>query len=276
MPLYDLSYRRLEAPRTSRFERSVALARSSVSLLLSRRTFLLLLALCWVPIIVRAGFELWQQFSHLPGPLAVDEDSFRAFLAQQVLFLPVILVALYTGAGAIASDLSSGALVIYLSKPISRWNYVAGKALPILASLGAITFLPAFALLVLHLSVAPNLDLLTNAPWLPFSIAAYSLVLSLYYSLSVLAVSSLCRSARVAGAGFAALVFGSDVLVRTTLRRAPDYFTLRGASMDASFWFFGGSSAGDAPFASILVMLSVIVISGIILDRRLSSREALL
>jgi ABC-2 type transport system permease protein len=255
MPLYDLSYRRFEGARTSRLRRSLALSLSAGSLLVKRRSFLLLLAACWVPAVVRAAqIYVSRQFPTAPEIFIITPDTFREFLSQQVRFLPVVLVSLATGASAIAADFASGAFTVYLSKPISRFDYLLGKAMPVAASVTAVTLVPALALLLLHQSLAPDFDLLAKAPWLPLSITAYSLLLALYYTLSVLAVSSLCRSGRVAGAGFA---------------RLP---SLNGSAIDAGTWFFGAAAAPG----SLVFLVAVMILAAIVLERRLSSGEGAL
>jgi len=273
MPLYDLSYRRFPGPRTPRFHRSLALARSAASLLLRRRTFLLLLAVCWIPAVVRAGqIYIARQFPEAPEFFAVTDRTFGEFLGQQVRLLPVVLVSLATGASAIASDFASGAFTVYLSKPISRFDYFLGKAMPVAGAVSAVTLAPGLALLLLYLSLAPDLELLSKAPWLPLAVTAYSLLLALYFTLSVLAVSSLSRSGRVAGAGFAALVAGSEIVARTATSRifgARSFPSIYGSAIDAGRWFFGDSSA----FSSLGFMIGVMALSALVLDRRLRSGE---
>jgi ABC-2 type transport system permease protein len=281
MPLYDLSYRRSRGPRTGRFQKSLALARTSIRLLLRRRSFLLLLAACWIPAVVRAAqIYVARQFPQAPDFFTIDASTWREFLAQQVRFLPVVLVSLYAGAPAIASDVSSGALVLYLSRPFSRVDYLLGKTLPVAAAIAAVTLLPALALLTLQIALAPDLELLAREPLLPLEIVGYSLFLALYFSLAVLAVSSLCRSGRVAGAGFAAIVFGGDILLRAVLVRAgttpPRFLSMTGAAIDSGYLFFGGASSGDAPLASALVMALSILASAFLVDRMLRSKEAVL
>jgi len=277
MPLYDLSYRRHDGPRTSRLRRSIALALSATRLLLRRRSFLLLIAACWIPAVVRAAqIYVARQFPQAPDFFTITPDTWRDFLGQQVRFLPVVLVSLATGASAIASDFASGAFTIYLSKPISRFDYLLGKAMPVAGAVCAVTLAPALALLLLHLSLAPDFELLARAPFLPLAVTAYSLLLALYFTLSVLAVSSLCRSGRVAGAGFAALVFGSEIVARTAMSRifgAPRFLSVNGSAIDAGRWFFSDSSAEGSPFASLSFMIAVMVVSSLILGRRLRSGE---
>ena len=59
---------------------------------------------------------------------------FMSFIEQQGLF--VFFVTIFVGAGLIANDRRANALQIYLSKPLLRIEYIAGK-------LGAPVALPA-------------------------------------------------------------------------------------------------------------------------------------
>jgi ABC-type transport system involved in multi-copper enzyme maturation permease subunit len=235
--------------------------------------FLLLLAVCWIPAVLRAGqIYIDRQFPGAPDFFAVSARTWGEFLGQQVMVLPVVLVSLATGASAIASDFASGAFTIYLSKPVSRFDYLLGKAMPVAGAISAVTLAPALALLLLYLSLAPDFELLTKAPWLPLAVTAYSLLLALYFTLSVLAVSSLCRSGRVAGAGFAALVGGSEVVAWTATSRifgAQRFPSIYGSAIDAGRWFFGESAAT----ASLIFMIGVMALSALVLDRRLRSGE---
>lgn len=279
MPLHDLSYRRHEGPRTSPLARSWAIARTQFAQLLKRRAFLLLLAASWIPVVARA-IQIYGtlQFPQASDFFGVTALTWFQFLTQQVYLLPVILVSLYAGAPAIASDVSSGALLLYLSKPISVRDYVLGKALPILCSIGFVTLVPALFLLGLHLALSGDFQLLRGSPWLPVSILGYSLWLTLYFGLAVLAVSSLSRSGRVAGAGFVALALGSEVVVRGALARlqvgfTPTFLSVTGAAVDSGHLFFGTVASGSTPLVSVIVMAAVILASLLVLGRRLSSPE---
>ena len=233
----------------------------------------------WIPVVARA-IQIYGtlQFPQASDFFGVTALTWFQFLTQQIYLLPVILVSLYAGAPAIASDVSSGALLLYLSKPISVRDYVLGKALPILCSIGFVTLLPALFLLGLHLALSGDLQLLRGSPWLPVSILAYSLWLALYFGLAVLAVSSLSRSGRVAGAGFVALALGSEVVVRGALARlqvgfAPTFLSVTGAAVDSGHLFFGTVESGSTPLVSVIVMAAVILASLLVLGQRLSSPE---
>jgi ABC-type transport system involved in multi-copper enzyme maturation permease subunit len=279
MPLHDLSYQRFDGRRTSRFERSFAMARTAGSLLLKRRAFLLLLAVSWIPALVRvAQIYVARQFPQAFPFVTVDAVLWQEFLSQQVTLLPVILVALYTGAGAISSDLSSGAFVIYLSKPIDRLDYIIGKAMPVMAALLMVTLVPALVLLLVHVFVAEDFELFATTPLLPVSVAVFSIWMCLYFTLAVLAISSLTRSARVAGAGFGAIALGSKIaflgaLSQLRLAEPPAFVSMIDATVDAGHVLFGNTASARAPFLSVAAMAALMTMSIVVLRWRLRSAE---
>ena len=73
--------------------------------------------------------------------LAPKAETFREFLGQQGIF--VFFVTIYVGAGLIANDRRANALQVYLSKPLTRAEYVAGKLAILFLFLVGVTWLPA-------------------------------------------------------------------------------------------------------------------------------------
>ncbi|HXV60947.1 MAG TPA: hypothetical protein VEK15_09655 [Vicinamibacteria bacterium] len=255
----------------------IALARETVKMLLRRRGLLALLAFSWIPALVRAvQIYASHQFPQAADFFSVSAATWQEFLGQQVRLLPVVLVSLYVGAGAISSDFASGAYVLYLSKPISQLDYLAGRALPVFGAISFVTLVPGLALLALELTIAGDASILREGPWLPVSIAAYSLWLGLYFTMLVLSISSLSRSGRVAGAGFAALVLGTEVVLRGAVQRStstdlPFSLGIVSAAVDAGHVFFRSDSRSS--WSSILVMALSMVVCALVLRRRLASSE---
>jgi len=281
MPLHDVSYRRYLGRRTSRAARTGALVWSGIELLSQRRRFWLLLALSWAPAVVR-GAQIYiarqipQAGEIAGGWLAIGPLLWKSFLTQQLSL--AVLVALYAGSGAIAADVARGALVIYFSKPISRADYLLGKAIPVLCSILAMTLLPALMLLGFHLGLAGDLRLLRDHPWLPASIAAYSFFTATHLTLAVIAVSSLTRSARLAAAGCVIVLLGSHLawgaLSQMTLGKAPPYLSLIASAKHAADSFFGGESAyAGSPLISLLSMALVMGGAALLAHRRLGAAE---
>ena len=81
----------------------------------------------------------------------------------------------------------------------------------------AVTLVPGLVLYAAGLSLAPEMYLKWELAWIAPAIVAHSVAVSVVVSLVVLAVSSLSKSARVAGLGFFGLVAGLE-MVRLVLQ----------------------------------------------------------
>ena len=84
-----------------------------------------LLLVAWVPFLVRAVQIYVAANSSRRRSSAPTPQMFREFLDQQGIF--VFFVTHHVGAGLIADDRRANALQIYLSKPLTRVEYIAGK-----------------------------------------------------------------------------------------------------------------------------------------------------
>jgi hypothetical protein len=149
----------------------------------------------------------------------VDGRLFGQYLSQQLV--PVLFVTIFAGAGLVANDLRTGAVLVYLSRPLTRRDYVAGKLLVVLLLDLSITLVPGLLLYLIALALAPGQFLSWELAWIGPAIVLYALLLSATLSLVVLAVSSLSKSARVAGLGFFGLLMGLEA-IHNILREAFD------------------------------------------------------
>ena len=134
MPIHDQSYRRYGGQRERPGSAWTVIAWSGIRTLTAQRRFLLLLIVAWAPFIVRA-VQIYLAYLAANFPqadiLRPSPETFRGFLDQQGIFL--LFVTVYVGAGLVANDRRANALQIYLSKPLTRAEYVGGK-LAVLAS----------------------------------------------------------------------------------------------------------------------------------------------
>ncbi len=99
------------------------------------------------------------QASALLGP---KPETFRDFLEQQNFF--VFLIAVYVGSGLIAQDRKANALQIYLSKPLTRLDYIAGKMTILATFLLFVTWLPAMLLLLGQILLSGSFDFARDQP----------------------------------------------------------------------------------------------------------------
>ncbi len=120
--------------------------------------FVALLLLSWLPFLVRA-VQIYAA-TNLPQAqfLAPTGETFRQFLGQQEVFL--FFITVYAGAGLIANDRRANALQIYLSKPLTRIEYVVGKLAVLFTFLLLVTWVPAMMLLLVQVLFAGNFTFL--------------------------------------------------------------------------------------------------------------------
>jgi ABC-2 type transport system permease protein len=265
MPIYDQGYRRYEAREALRRVRFWPITREALRLILSRRAFLGLLMMAWIPFLVHVVIAYAvTRFPDAGRVYPLDNAFFGGFLGWQRIF--TLLLSVFGGAGLIANDLRTGAILVYLSRPLTRRDYVLGKLGVLLALNLSVTLLPGVLLYVITATLAPDLLLKMSLAWILPKIVAQSLVISLVTSLVALAVSSLSRSARVAGLAFFGLVMALEV-VRVILRAVYDRPESLLVSMQGNIQALGNALFGiserafDVPWIQPAVMLLLICLT---------------
>jgi ABC-2 type transport system permease protein len=197
MAVYKRTYRRYAGDLTPSWSRFLVVYRYSRRNLLRSRLLTGYFVLCFffpalcvldiylshnLTLLTRYGFRL-EQF------LRIDNTFFYYFTSVQGV-LAFILTA-FTGPGLISPDLANGALPLYLCRPFSRAEYVAGKILALAALLSVITWVPGLVLFAVEADLAGRAWLTRNL-WI-----AASLVLSSWMWIAILCLLSMALSAWV-------------------------------------------------------------------------------
>ncbi len=220
MPIYDQGYRRYEARAPLHQVRFWPITREALRMILLKRAFLLLLAISFLPFVVRVGqIYIVTRFPEAGRVLPIDGRLFGDFLNEQIGF--TILLSIFGASGLVANDLRTGAILVYLSRPLTQRDYIAGKLLVPLSLNLAVTLVPGLVLYLAGVSLAPEQYLKWELWWIAPAVVAHAVAVSLVVSLVVLAISSLSRSARVAGLAFVGLIFGLE-MIRLVLQNAFD------------------------------------------------------
>jgi len=276
MPIHDQGYRRYTGVRAQTGRAWSVIARAGIRTLLARRAFIGLMLLSWVPFLVRA-VQIYAA-ANLPQAqfLAPDGRMFRDFLQQQEIFL--FFITVYAGTGLIANDRRANALQIYLSKPLSRLEYIFGKFTILLTLLLLVTWLPAMLLLVIQVTFAGSFTFLLQNLYLVPAITIFSLIQVTTVALAMLALSSLSKSSRYVGVLYAGLIFFSQAL----------YGIVRGITRDSGMAWLSVpldlQQIGDAIFrieprfampiwSAFLVIALLIAASAAVLERRVRGIE---
>src|SRR5258706_7965496 len=205
MRIHDQGYRRYGGDRARRGSGWIVIVSAGLRTFVSKRAFLGLLLVSWFPFFVRA-VQIYAA-ANLPQArfLAPTAETFRQFLDQQQIF--VFFVTVYVGAGLIANDRRANALQIYLSKPLTRAEYVFGKLIILMTFLALVTWLPAIVLLIVQISFAGNFTFFRTNVFLFRAITLFAFLEVLLASSTMLALSSLSKSSRYVAILYAAGIF---------------------------------------------------------------------
>jgi len=277
MPIHDQGYRRYAGTRAAVGRGWAVITRSGVKSLFGKRAFIGLLLLAWSPFVVRAvQIYVASNFAQAASILGVKAETFREFLDQQGPF--VFFVTIYVGAGLIANDRRANALQVYLSKPLTRAEYVAGKLAILFLFLTGVTWAPAIALLLVQIMFAGSFTFLRDNIFLIPAITLFSLMQVLLASMTMLALSSMSKSSRFVAIMYTGLMIFTSVI----------FNAVRGITGRSSFAWLSPSAAleqlGDVIFRlqpryelpaplAVLVIVTLIGLSAYILERRVRGVE---
>lgn len=276
MPIHDQSYRRYAGERAPQGRAWAVIATAGIKQMLAKRKFLGLLIIAWLPFVVRAvQMYLAANFPQM-SMIAPSADTFREFLEQQGVF--TFFITIFTGAGLIANDLRANALQIYLSKPLGRVEYIAGKFAVLAFFLLLVTWLPATMLLIIQIVFAGNLTFLaTNLFLLPAILVATG-VETIVLSLVMLALSSLSKSARFVGIMYAGMMFFTHALygvVYVVTRNTKfSWMSLQGNLQHIGDVIFRIPPRYDTPgWVTVLALAIIVLVAGFVLERRVRGVE---
>jgi ABC-2 type transport system permease protein len=160
MAVYKRGYQRYQGTLTGHWTRLLAMPRFAWKRLFEQRLVVLLTVVSLVWPLLCAFFiylsnhaELWagmgREFREF---IAIEPSFFMTFMSVQAVF--VIFLAAMAGPGLIAPDLANNALPLYLSRPLSRPDYVMAKMVVLLGVLSLVTWVPGLLLFGMQVSMA--------------------------------------------------------------------------------------------------------------------------
>jgi ABC-2 type transport system permease protein len=276
MPIHDQGYRRYGGSRAPRGQAWSVITRAGLRTMLAKRMFLGLLLVAWFPFFVRA-VQIYAA-ANMPQAafLRPTAETFRQFLDQQSIF--VFFVTVYVGAGLIANDRRANALQIYLSKPLTRAEYVFGKLAILIAFLLAVTWAPAMVLLLVQIAFAGNFTFLQNNLFLFPAITVFAAVQVITVSSTMLALSSLSKSARYVAILYAMVLFFTSaiygVLYAVTRSSSFSWISLSADLEQVGNIIFRMPAKYDTPWpVSLLVIVVTVAVCGWVLERRVRGVE---
>ena len=276
MPIHDQGYRRYGGEKARAGTGWIVITRAGLRTFFARRAFLGLLLIAWFPFFVRA-VQIYAA-ANLPQAqfLAPTAETFRQFLDQQQIF--VFFITVYVGAGLIANDRRANALQIYLSKPLTRAEYIFGKLAILMLFLLLVTWLPAIVLLIVQISFAGNFTFLKNNLFLFPAITVFSFVQVTMVAAAMLALSSLSNSSRYVGILYAAVIFFTQaiygVLYAVTRSTALSWVSFSANLAQIGDVIFRQPPKYETPWpVSLLMIVGLVALSAVVLERRVRGVE---
>ena len=215
-PIADLSYRNYDGPLNPPSHRWWAITKMCIRLSTKKRGFWIAACISayWYLILGAIFFFLDVFGQSAPGstggknPLfasIVWKDQFiNAFSMSQLL---LFIIALQLGAGAIANDNRAKALLVYLSKPCTKGDYLIGKWFGVFIPITIVCAIPTFAFYGYCLMSYRNYGFLSDDPWLIFKLMGMVLLPGFFHASVSLGISSMFDQGRLAGASYAGLYF---------------------------------------------------------------------
>jgi len=195
MPVYKRRYNPYSGTLTPQWSRFFVLTRYAFAELFKSRFFVILLILSLVPILFFAGYifvannktvQLLMQVRST-GLFLVENEYFTTIMIAQTQ--AAFLLNCWVGPVLIAGDLTNGALLLFLSRPFSRADYVLGKLAVLGLLLSAVTWVPSLLLFGLQAGLARN-GWIWSHLWMIVPIVLCSAIWILMLSLISLAVSA--------------------------------------------------------------------------------------
>lgn len=236
MPVYELGYRHWEGERTPAWRRWIPISRAGVALAFRSKILRRLVFLAWAPLLYFGPFffgvgyvtdsrlslrdraewtpmlrgilgrEISQRVQEDPESLRplVWSVAFHRFLALPQGLIMILLVAI-AGAPLIAQDVGSKAFLVYFSKPITKWEYLLGKAGTVLFFILLVTLFPALVLYAVSIAVSPSVRAISDTWTIVPRLFASAAAVSIPATALILFLSSIAREARYVAFGWIAI-----------------------------------------------------------------------
>jgi ABC-2 type transport system permease protein len=233
----DTSYRHYDGPRALHAVRFWVVALSTIRQNVNRSRlgywlpagFIFLVYLVF-GVIFYATQAVRQYGVALPGTTAGNPYMLTLYQCLAGTDLMLFAAALTVGSGSIAADNKANALLVYLSRPLNRMDYLLGKWVGIFLLVAALSLVPAFLMYLFFLTAYWNDGFSTQALDVLWRMLLASLLGPVLHASLILGFSAWSKSPRLAGAAYAGFYFilalasgivGSVLLERDTNDHMP-------------------------------------------------------
>lgn len=224
-PIADLSYRNYDGVLESPRMRWWVIARTMIQMAVRRKAVTVFAAFsAWYYLAMIFVVLIMQQMAVSMGNDQITKsfvnrivwkDQFVHGYSFGQLFL--LAIALNIGAGTIANDNRANALLVYLSKPVDKLDYVIGKWVGVFVPLFLVSSVPAIVFYMYGALNFRQYGFVIDDPWLLPKVILALGVASFFQSSIIVGISSLFNQGRMAGATYAGGWFFSNFFTQLML-----------------------------------------------------------
>ena len=126
----------------------------------------------------------------------------------------LVLIAAVASSGLIANDLTDKSIHLYLSRPISRIDYMIARVIPIFLLMLTITLIPNLSVFISQFSRSGlSLDFLGENLWTFSNLILQAMFYSISYSIIGITFSAAINRESLASAAFFGTVYGISLIV---------------------------------------------------------------
>jgi ABC-type transport system involved in multi-copper enzyme maturation permease subunit len=212
--------------------------------------------------------------------IKVDPGFFNTFLTNGAILFLLIMVLVFGCAGLIADDLKHNSLQIYFSRPLQKKDYLLGKMGVVFFFILVLTLIPGLLLFIFKLVFAGSFRFFLDYPWLLPEIAAYSLVLTVFFAFYTLLLSALSKNSRYVMILIFTVYLFSHILygILHSVFRTPymALFSVAAILRQAGAFIFGQKLPHAVPAGwSFLVLAAVCGLSVLVLKKKIRGVEVI-
>jgi ABC-2 type transport system permease protein len=194
MAVYKRTYKAYSGPLTPAWSRFTVLSRYGLSTLFNSRPFTAYTVLCFLPFLIGLAYIYIVHSAAAQAvlgvgktiPATVNNDWFLGFIGIEAGM--GFILAAWGGPGMITKDFANHSVQLYLSRPISRTEYLIGKISVLAALLSCTTWIPALILFFVKAELQGHGWLWENL-WMAGSIVLSCLIWIAMISLISMAVA---------------------------------------------------------------------------------------
>ena len=216
-----------------------------------------------------------KMLSRLVEQIRTDNLLFDSYYTNGYLIFMMIMLSLFAGADLICRDFKLNSFVMYLSRPISRIDYLMGKFSILMFYLLMFTLVPGMILILAKIIFSGQFIIswrIFMAAWL------YPLLFCFFLTSLILMLSSLTNSPKLIQVVFFSLYLFSHIIAQILKKSLHnEYYALisiyENLKRFGDYIFVGGAELTTPGWLSGMVLVGITIVCCIILAIRITKVE---